>query len=543
VNIFRRPNKFSAQRLLPALLITLALCACGDSGPEPVQGSVLNWGTGEEPESLDMHKAASTSAGDVQRDLGEGLLGFTPDGALRAAAAERWTISDDGREYTFWLRPNARWSNGDPVIAEDFVYSFRRLVDPKTAALYVKSVGSIENAGEIIAGELTPDSLGVRAIDRYEFRVRLEHAVPYFLSLLTHPSTFPVHRGSVETYGDAHARAGNLVSNGAYKLHDWQLGSHIELVRNEYYWDNAATAIDRVVHFVSPEPMAELNRYRAGELDTTHTIPPESFRQMIEERPDEVRTSPSLAVNYYGFNMTKPKFGDNPKLREALSMAIDRETIANDVMGRGEAPAYGWVPDGTANYTPRRFSYAHLPKGERHQKARQLFREAGYSEENPLTIELRYNTSNVHQRIAVAVQAMWRDVLGVETKLVNEEFQVMIQNIVQKEVTEVFRLNWSGDYNDAHTFLSTLESDNPSNLTGYHSEEFDSLMHRAALQTDPDRRKVFLAEAESVVLRDHPVIPLYFYVNKSMVSKRVRGWGDNVLNYHYSQHLRLTTEE
>ena len=490
-----------------------------------------------------MHRATSTEAGDVQRDLGEGLAGLTPDGEVRAAAAEHWEISADGKAYTFWLRQDARWSNGDPVTAEDFVYSFRRLVDPATAAIYVQSVGDIENAAGIIAGDIQPTSLGITAVNDYELRIRLNHAVPYLLSLLTHPSTFPVHRGSVEQHGDAHARAGNHVSNGAYQLLDWRVGSHIELTRNEYYWNNADTAIDRVIHYVTSEPMSELNRFRAGELDTTRTIPPDSFAQMQQERPEEVRTSPALAVYYYGFNMTKPRLANNPRLRQALSMAIDREIIAGEVMARGEAPAYGWVPDGTSNYEPRRFTYATLSREERQQTARELYRAAGFDANDPLTIELRYNTSNTQQRIAAAVQAMWKDVLGVETKLINEEFQVMLANIEQQEVTQVFRLTWSGDYNDAHTFLATLESDNPSNLTGYQSDEYDALMTRAAAQTDPKLRKEILAEAEALMLQDHPLMPIYFNVNKSMVSKRVKGWGDNVLNYHYSQHLRLVTEE
>jgi len=525
------------------LALILALTACGDGARQVADDvSLLHRGTGEEPESLDVHKSRSTEAGHVQRDLGEGLVGYTPDGELRAAAAERWTISADGTEYVFFLRPEARWSTGEPVTADDFVYSLRRLVNPETAAFYVQSVGEILNANEIIGGEMEVESLGAEAVDSHQLKISLRRAVPYFISLMSHPSTFPVHRGSVEKFGDAHARPGNLVSNGAYQLVEWAVGSHIEIRRNEYYWDNANTAIDRVFHYVTPEPIVELNRYRAGELHVTRTIPPESFKQMKAERPDEVRVSPALGVYYYGFNMTNPAFGDNPKLREALSMAIDRDFLV-DLVGRGEAPAYSWVPYGTANYDPQTYSWARLSKDDRERKARQLYEEAGYGSRRTFRPEIRYNTSETHRQIAVAVQSMWRSVLGVEARLINEEFQVLLQNIQQRESIDIFRLNWDGDYNDAHTFLSTLESDNPSNMTGYQSAEFDSLMQRAGAQIDPDLRKAFLEEAENRMLRDHPLIPMYFYVNKHMVSSRVTGWGDNVLNYHYSQHLSFAADE
>ena len=531
------------KRCLPVLLYCLlALGACSDRDVATAGVSVLNRGTGEEPESLDVHKSRSTEAGHVQRDLGEGLVGYTPDGELVAAAATDWTLSADGTEYVFRLRADARWSNGDPLTAGDFVYSYRRLVDPETAAFYTQSVGEIENAAEIIAGEKTPDILGVAALSDRELEIRLRQPVPYFLALLTHPSMFPVHRASVEQYGDAYARPGKLVSNGAYKLVAWEVGSYIELARNEHYWNNAATAIDRVRHYVTPEPMVELNRYRAGELDVTRTIPPEAFAQMLKERPNEVRVSPALGVYYYGFNLTRAPFADNPKLREALSMAIDRETIV-EIIGRGEAPAYSWVPPGTANYEPQAYSWMDLPKAERHRRAQQLYREAGFGPEHTLHTEIRYNTSDVHKQVAVAIQSMWRQVLGVEATLINEEFQVFLENVSRKAVTEVFRLNWNGDYNDAHTFLSTLESENASNLTAYASDEYDSLMRRAAEQRDPMRRRLYLEEAEMRMLRDYPVIPIYFYVNKSMVSPAVRGWGDNVLNYHYSQHLSLVDDE
>lgn len=526
----------------PVMLVLFAslLGACGASDQENTAQSLLNRGTGAEPESLDPHKSRTTQAGDLQRDLGEGLTGYTPDGELVAAAAERWTLSDDDHTYTFWLRPGAKWSNGDAVTAQDFVYSFRRLADPATAAFYAQtSLGDIENANEIIAGKKTVESLAVKAIGDSQFEIRLRQPVPYFLALLSHPSTFPVHRGAIELHGAAYARPGNLVTNGAYKLHSWEVGSYIELARNEHYWNNDNTAIDRVRHHVTPQPGDELNRYRAGELDITSTVPTQSFQRMREERPNELRVSPSLAVYYYGFNLSQPPFKDNPKLRQALSMAIDRETIVEKVVGRGEAPAYSWVPPGINNYQPRQFTYANMSAHARHTKAAQLYREAGYSDDKPVQIEIRYNTSESHRRIAIAVQAMWRQVLGIEATLVNEEFQVLLANIREQVVTEVFRSSWTGDYNDANTFLTILEGGNPSNTPGYENREYDDLMSRAAQQSDPALRQVYLEEAERLMLSEHPLMPIYFYVNKSMVNPRVRGWGDNVLNYHYSQHLSL----
>jgi len=530
----------SRQRLPILTCIAILLAACGGV-QDAERDAVLHRGLGAEPESLDTHKARTNQAGDVQRDLGEGLTGYGADGKLELAAAERVELSEDGLQYTFWLRPDGKWSNGDKVTAQDFVFGFRRLVNPATAAFYAQqSLGDVVNATEIIAGERPVDDLAVAAINDLQLQITLNNPVPYFLALLTHPSTFPMHRPSVELHGDAHARPGNLVSNGAYKLQEWAVGSYIEIVRNEYYRNNNQTAIDRVRHHITPEDSVELNRYRAGELDITFSVPSEAFEQMRKERPNELRVSPYLAVYYYGFNLTKPPFKDNPKLRQALSMAIDRETLTEKVTGRGEAPAYGWVPPGTNNYEPRQFLYATLSKDERHTKARELYREAGFSEDNPFSVEIRYNTADGHRRVALAVQSMWREVLGVESTLINEEAQVLLQNIRMRDVTQVFRLSWTGDYNDAHTFLSVMESDNPSNLTGFSNDEYDGLMDKAAVQADPEVRQVYLEEAEKLLLSEHPLLPLYFYVNKNMVNPRVRGWGDNVLNYHYSQYLSLS---
>ncbi len=534
-----RTQRWTLIGMVAALAFGAMLGGCGEPTREAVDTPVLHRGLNSDPESLDPHKARSVQAGDVLRDIGEGLLTYSPTGELVAGTASEWAVSGDGLTYTFTLRDEARWSNGDPVTAEHFAFSLRRLVDPATAAFYAQMLGDIVNARAITAGEQPPGNLGVEVVDERTLVIRLERPTPYLLSLLTYPATFPVHPGAIAEHGEAFTQPGKLLSNGAYKLDAWEPGSVIRLSRNEYYWNNAGTAIDEVQHHVITQEMTELNRYRAGEIHITGSVPPDSFEQVRAEYADELHIAPYLGVYYYGFNLTRPPFKDNPALREALSLAIDRDVLVTSITGRGEAAAYSWVPPGVDNYEPRRFVYADQSQDERNAHAKLLLREAGFGPDNPLQIELRYNTSDTQQKIALAVQSMWREVLGVETTLVNEEFQVLLANIREAEVTQVFRLSWIGDYNDAHTFLSIMESDNPSNTPRYSNAAFDNLMRQAAEQIDAKKRRFYLEEAERVLLADHPVIPLYFYVSKHLVSPEVVGWGDNVLDYHYSQHLSL----
>lgn len=520
-----------------AVLVVPLLFAC--SGPVDNEGTLLNRGVGPEPESLDPHHTRTTQAHRVQRDLFEGLVGYSADGVLIPAAAERWEVSDDGKRYTFWIRDTARWSNGDPVTADDFVYSFRRLVNPETAAFYGELMIAVKNAPAIIEKKLNADTLGVMALGPKQLQITLDYPVPYFIGQLALVSAYPVHAANIAEHGDSFARAGKLISNGAYQLKNWELGSFIELTRNPHYWNNAATQIDRVRHHVTVEASAELYRYRAGELDITAVVPSEAYAQLAKDRPDELRVAPFLGTYFYGFNLMQEKLRDNPKLREALSMAIDRDVLTEKVTARGEQPAWSWVPPGIANYAPQRFSYADLPRAERHAAARRLYQEAGYGADKPLQIEIRYNTAETHERLALAIQSMWQDVLGFEATLINEEFRVLISNIREMRITELFRLSWNGDYNDAHSFLSIFESGNASNLTGYQNPRFDELMQAAAQQVDPQLRRQYLEQAEREMLDDHPVIPLYIHVSKHLVSPRVQGWQDNVLDFHYSQHLSL----
>jgi oligopeptide transport system substrate-binding protein len=336
-------------RPLPAILVTLAgaavmLGACSnrgdDDGVPQSDAPALNRALSTEPESLDPQKSRSVQAADVLRDIGEGLVSYDAAGEMIPATAESWDISEDGLTYTFRIRPEARWSNGDPVTAADFVFGLRRLVDPDTAAFYAAELGNVVNAAGIVAGKLEPGELGVSAPDDRTLVISLVRPTPYLLSLLTHPSTFPVHRGSVRQHGDAFVRAGNLLSNGAYVLADWEPGAMIELHRNEHYWNDAETSVDLVFHHVVTQEMAEFNRYRAGELHVTSTVPPENFDQIRADYPDELHVAPTLGVYYYGFNMTKPPFADNPELRGLqLGSARHRQLRAGAVAVRGTESA------------------------------------------------------------------------------------------------------------------------------------------------------------------------------------------------------------
>ena len=515
----------------------------GCSNEASDKGAVLQRGIPTDPESLDQHKARSTQALEILRDIGEGLVAYSPTGEVVPAGAARWEISDDGLTYTFHLRDDARWSNGDAVVAEHFVFALRRLVSPETASFYANLVDAIASAPEIVAGRLSPERLGVEAKDDLTLTVRLIRPTPYILSLFSHPSTFPLNPRSVQEHGNTFTRPGKLLSNGPFLLHARVPGSVIALRRNERYWNNQQTALDGVNYHIVVQDTAELNRYRAGELHVTSTVPPDNFAEAKAQFGDELRVAPYLGLYYYGFNLTRPPFKDNLALRKALSMAIDRELLVEKIIGRGEAPAYSWVPPGVKNYQPTVFSFASLTPEQRNKLARRLYKEAGYSRKKPLRFEVRYNTSDTHKKVAVAIQSMWKDVLGAEATLINEEYQVLLANMRNADVTQVFRSAWIGDYDDAHSFLSVLQAGSAANMPRYASDDYESLMQRAAEQSDLSIRARYLEEAERVMLADHPIIPLYFYVSKHLVSPQVRGWGDNPLDYHYSHHLSLSATE
>lgn len=527
-------------RLAVVLAAAWLISATAGCAREPVASAahILLRGNGPEPDSLDPQKARSVEAHVVLRDLYECLTSLAKDAGTAPGVAKSWEASPDGLTYTFHLRDNARWSNGDRVTSDDFVFALRRLVDPATASQYAQLIDVVENAPAIVAGRAAPATLGVAAPDDATVVVRLSAPAPYLPGLLSFPSTCPVHRPTLEREGARFTKPGVMVSNGAFVLEGWVAGSTISVVRNRKYWNDAATRLDGVKYLQIADESAEFTRYRAGDLHVTAVVPRGQYDIVKRDYAAELHVSPQLSTYYYGFALDRAPFRDAPGLRRALSLVIDREQLAQVVLRVGELPAYGWVPPGVHDYTSQRFDYAGRSMTERMAEARRLYAAAGYSVAKPLRFELRYNSGEVHGRLAVAIAAMWKAALGVEAQLTAVEFRSLMADIDARDV-EMFRLSWSGDYNDAYTFLQYLKSDFGINLPRYSNPAYDALLARASSTADTATRRELLEEAERTMLADTPLVPLYFYVNKHLVSPRVTGWYDNVLNVVYSKDLAL----
>jgi oligopeptide transport system substrate-binding protein len=528
---------FTRRDALAAPLAALALSACGGRGGDAPSSSILLRGNGPDPDSLDPHRARSTESMQILRDVFEGLTRLDRQAAPIPGAAESWTVTDDGLVYRFKLRPGLRWSNGDPLVAEDFTAGLQRLVNPATASQYAEVVDVIVNASDIVSGKKPVDSLGVSAPDPATVVITLATPAPYLPGLMAHPSCSPLHRPSLAKLGDRFARPGDQVSNGAFVLEERLQGSFVRAARNRNYWNDGANRIDGVKYLQIADENAELRAYRAGDLHITVVVPRGQFDWIRENLGAELHVAPQMSTYYYGFNLDRPKFRD-VRLRRALSMVIDRERLANSVLRVGELPAYGWVPPGIHNYQSQTFDYATMPMEQRIAEARKLLAAAGYSRDKPLSFELRYNNGEVHTKCAVAVASMWKEALGVEASLAGVEFKSMVQDIDRRDV-DLYRLSWVGDYNDPYTFLQYMKAGFGINLMHYASREYDALLDSAAQQVDLARRRALLEQAERTALADHPLIPLYFYVNKHLVKPEVRGWYDNVMNIYYSQDFTL----
>jgi len=478
--------------------------------PTTAPADVLQRGLGPSPDALDIHRAQGLSAFNLLRDLHEGLLTRDADGRVVAGVASDWSVSEDGRVWRFELRPDARWSDGSPIEAADFVRGFERAIAPQTASP--------------VAAWLEPVA-GIRALDEQTLEIRLERPVPWFAELLTLPVTFPWPGEDIVRF------------SGAFVLEREVPGSRFELRPNPHFHARDSLRLARVVWHVTEDPGAELSRFRAGELHVTETVPPGRIDWLRDEVGPALRIAPYLGSFYLAFNLSRQPFADNPALREALSLAIDRELLVERVLGSGELPAWRLVPPGLEGWPEELPAHAGLDRAARLERARDRLRASGFDARRH-TLELRFNSSLAHRRMAAAIAAMWKQELGITTRLVNEEWKVFVTNRRQGRITEIVRGGWIADWAEAGNFLGNFHSASPLNYAFFDDARFDALLDQAEQRTGRQRVQL-LWQAEQRLLEEHVIIPLYYYVSRHLVSPDVRGWQDNAMDVHLSRWLAL----
>ena len=525
-------NMFRGRGVLLGFLAIFLLFGC-HSGRQTTSSIVLRRGIGGEPSTLDPAATADNFSNDVLRDLYEGLVAETATGKIVPGVATSWEIDESGTQYTFNLRPEAHWSNGAPLLAKHFVAAWQRVVDPKRASPVADDLRLIAGASAILSGIARPNTLGIYAPSDHILVVKLERPAPYLPQLLTHSAAYPIYSEATATTRNAKA----WVSNGPYVLMSWAPGTSLLLKKNANYWDHTNVSIPQVTYEIADE-RSQLARYRAGELDMTDTVPMNAIAALRANQSNELVVAPFLATAYFGLNLSVAPFANNLKLRQAVAMAIDRRRLVQS-LGFGQLGAFGFVPPGTTDYSAQAWKWNDLNDVQRISQARELYKEAGFSITTPLHLRLLYNSDPAIRNTAIVVAGMWKDTLGIETLLVDQEYRVFLESRHNKSLWDVVRLGWTADYNDPGNFLDILRSTSNNNDSGYNNSAFDSLLDEAANTSNPQRRFELLESAEKLMLADYPIIPLYFYVSKRLVKPFITGVQSNPLNRLASKYLSL----
>ena len=458
-------------------VVALAITAFASPVGAQEELRVLRRGGAGDPESLDPHKIMSSFESTIMTDMFVALATTAADDGAIPGSAESWTISDDGLVYTFDMRDGLLWSDGTPIDAYDFEYTFRRQLDPATASRTAEYFRPIVNAEAISKGDMPIESLGVETVDADTFVIRLSHPAPYLMDILAIDAR-PVPQHVVEKYGRAWTRPENMVVIGPFKLAEWAPSSHVKLVKNPYFFDAENVLLDEVFHIQSEDMNTAFRRFRAGDLDTLVFFPPDQLPFIQETMPEVLHITPGLTTELYIFNTQKPPF-DDVRVRRALSMAIDREVLVTRVLRTGETPAYSYIPPTVNNY-PRRPSanFAEISMDQRRTEARRLLTEAGFGPDNPLSVPIRYNTQDLQARQAIAIAAMWRQI-GVQAELINTERKVLAADRVTGSFEVARYLRVAGNY-DAASFLQFIHSELSSrNFMKFNSAAFNALFYDA----------------------------------------------------------------
>lgn len=529
--------------LMSTTLMTPVMAADVPEGTALAEDQTFTYRVLDEFSSFDPQVVEDVNGSEVVRDLFEGLYNQDADGKNIPGVALSHEISDDNMTYTFTLRDNAKWSDGQPVTAGDFVYAWQRAVDPELASPYAwyMELMSIENGADIIAGEKPITDLGVSAPDDHTLVVQLSQPLPYFAEMVSHATTFPAPKWAIEAHGTEWTRPGNLVSNGAYVLTEHVLKERSTRERNTAYWDNDNTVLDKVVTLVIGDEAQGLTRWRADELDKTD-IPAGQYPSLKEEFPEEAYALPRLCNYYFTYNLASgPEAFQDVRVRQALAYAIDRNVIVDQVLQGGQFPAYTFTPATTAGFEVPDVDYAGMTQADRDAKAKELMAEAGYGEGGePLSFTYLYNTSEAHQQVAIVATQMWKQKLGIDVSLENQEWKVFLENRGAQNF-EMARGAWCGDYNEASTFLDLLTTPSGYNDGKYTNARVDELMVEA--KSSQDTQPLY-TEVEQILSAEMPVVPIYHYSTNMMLDASVKGWPvNNVQQTWYSKDLYKTAAD
>ena len=519
--------KLTFRKTLSALIVASAVspafAANVPSGAQLASTQEIVRHIKDEPASLDPMKAVGLPEIQVMRDLFEGLTNQDAHGKIVPGVALSWS-SNDNKTWIFTLRKDARWSNGEPVTAQDFVYSWQRLVEPKNSSPFAwfAALSGIENAEAITKGQMSADKLGVTATDATHLKVTLSRPVPWFPSMVANAAMYPVSQKVIEKEGDSWTSPGNLVGNGAYQLQDRVVNEKIVLVRNANYWDDKKSVLTKVTFIPINEESSATKRYRANDIDITESFPKNMYALLKKELPGQVYTPDQLGTYYYAFNTEKGPTAD-VRVRKALSWSIDRRIIAEKVLGTGEKPAWHFTPDVTAGFTPMKSYLQQHSQQELNAQAKALLTAAGYGPGKPLHLTLLYNTSESHQKIAIAVASMWKKNLGVDVTLQNQEWKTYIDSRNSGSF-DVIRASWIGDYNEPSTFLSLLTSTHTGNIARFRSADYDAVITKASTETSVAARNTDYNKAEQIIADQAPIAPIYQYTNGRLIKPWVKGY-------------------
>ena len=525
------------------VLASFAASSVLAAGTHPVTGEALSddqtftYSMLDEFTSADPQIVEDVEGSWFVRDLFEGLMNQDADGNLIPGVATGYTTNEAKDVYTFTLRDNARWSDGNQVTAHDFVYAWRRLADPATASPYswFAEIMALENVGAVMSGESPPEALGIRALDNLTLEVRLTASLPYFAAMTTHASTYPTPQWTVKTFGDDWTKPGNIVGNGAYVLTEHIPNETATRERNSLYWNNDATIIDKVVTLIMNDENTDFTRWEAGETDRG-TIPSGQYPRLKAQYPEEAISFPRLCTYYYTFNLS-PSGQDalqDVRVRQALSYALDRSVVTDKILQGGQIQAFTFTPGATAGFEVPAVAFGQMTQNERNAKAKELMAEAGYGSDNPLSVEIMYNTSEAHKKIAIAVQQMWKETLGVKATLANQEWKTFLKTRGGQNF-DIARGGWCGDYNEASTFLDLLTTPSGYNDGKFSNAEVDELMTSARTMSDATSN---YTRVEEILANEMPVIPVYHYTGLFMLRKNVKGWPfNNVEQNIYSRDL------